>query len=151
VIHVDARGMMRKGTGSDKRGAALKPSAPAAPVRAAPQRAVRGAALWAAVGFVCGAITWHTIGFWQFMSRLMFDDANNAVTVEAPVLNGSEIETGSLPTIVNVDHKTCITLMLDRSSNQTAARPCPREGLALRLEPDVGREDLAVIADSGLR
>jgi hypothetical protein len=66
------------------------------------------------------------------------------------VLDGSAIETGSLPTIVNVDHTHCITLEIDRLNSRTAARPCPREGLALRLEPDGAREDLAVVADSGL-
>lgn len=140
---------MRSGTGKSERAATPASHAPAQRSRAAPQRVVRGAALWAAVGFVCGAITWHTIGFWQFMSRLMFDEST--VTLGAPVLSGTDIETGSLPTIVNIDHTSCVSLELDRLSNHTTPRPCPREGLALRLEPDLGREDIAAIADSGLR
>lgn len=54
-----------------------------------------------------------------------------------------------LPTIHNVDPGACTTLVLDRQSNQTVERPCPRDGLALRLDEGDTREDLAVA--SGVR
>ena len=54
-----------------------------------------------------------------------------------------------LPTIHNVDPSACTTLVLDRQANHTVERPCPRDGLALRLDEGDTREDLAIA--SGVR
>jgi hypothetical protein len=48
----------------------------------------------------------------------------------------------TLPTIYLIDPANCTALALDRGSNKTVVRPCPKEGLALRLEPPGEREDL---------
>lgn len=84
------------------------------------------------------------------MSQLVFDGKNvPAQSVAAqPPLDGNAIETGSLPTILRIDPARCISLELDRLSNRTAARPCPPDGLALRLESGGERGDLAVLADN---
>ncbi len=54
--------------------------------------------------------------------------------------------TGSLPTIVHVDPANCTGLELDRQTNRTVVRPCPADGLALRLDNGDAREDLAILA-----
>ena len=55
-----------------------------------------------------------------------------------------------LPTIYLIDPANCTALLLDRGTNRTVVRPCPSNGLALRLEPVGGREDLAGLASSTL-
>ncbi len=83
------------------------------------------------------------------MSRLMFD--GEAVAAQVAQDPGASIETGSLPTIVHIDPARCTSLELNRTFNQTAERPCPPDGLALRHEADTQRGDLALIIDSSLR
>lgn len=109
------------------------------------QRPVRGAALWATIGFVGGAVFWHAVGFWTFMSDLVFDSAE-AVAASDVTSGVNDIVTGSLPTILHVDPANCISLKLDRLAGQTAAHPCPPEGLALRHDESGERGDLALLA-----
>ncbi|MFA5902195.1 MAG: hypothetical protein WC829_24135 [Hyphomicrobium sp.] len=113
---------------------------------------MRGAALWASLGFVCGAVFWHAVGFWTFMSELMFDraEATVAATYDTST-QPDQIDTGSLPLIYRVDPASCVSLELDRNSNRTAARPCPPDGLALRLNSGEARGDLAILADNRTR
>lgn len=113
-------------------------------------RPVHGAALWASIGFVCGAIFWHAIGLWTFVSQLMAD-GKEVAAVQGPEVRGEEIVTGSLPAIHRIDPTLCTSLELDRPSNATAVRPCPSEGLALRLETGETRGDLAVVSQVGAR
>lgn len=60
------------------------------------------------------------------------------------------VEAANLPVIHYVDPAVCTSLELDRQTNRTTMRPCPKEGLALRLDTDA-REDLAILAEPGLR
>lgn len=123
---------------------------PAEAVRTVPaRRPVRGAALFTTIGFVGGAVFWHAVGFWTFMSELMFD-SDTATAHQQAVVSIDQIETGSLPTVYGINPSNCTSLELDRASNQTAVRPCPAEGLALRLDGDGSRGDLAVIAENSL-
>ena len=119
-------------------------------IAAAVRRPARGAALWATIGFVSGAVFWHAVGFWTFMSELVLNGREASASQDLP-LAGADIETGSLPRIYHVNPQNCVSLVLDRGTNYTAARPCPREGMALRLDTESEREDIAVIADAGLR
>jgi hypothetical protein len=48
-----------------------------------------------------------------------------------------------LPTIYLVDPVNCSALQLNRETNRTELRPCPSTGLALRLDPQTGPEDMA--------
>ena len=72
--------------------------------------------------------------------------------VRGPDAGIGGIETGSLPSIHRVDPASCTSLELDRvAANRTVVRPCPSDGLALRLDTGTDREDLAVLADYGAR
>lgn len=111
---------------------------------------MHGAALWTTVGFVCGAVFWHAVGFWTFMSEMVLNGDAVAAAHEAE-RSSDLIETGSLPTIYRVDPASCTSLELNRASNTTEIRPCPAEGIALRLDSDETRGDLAVVADNIVR
>jgi hypothetical protein len=50
-----------------------------------------------------------------------------------------------------VDPTACTTLALDRQSNNTAARACPNDGLALQLEGGDVREDRANVSSATTR
>jgi hypothetical protein len=108
-------------------------------------RASRAAALWATLGFIGGAIFWHAIGSWN-STTLPVGSVEESAATSAAAPAADPIETGSLPTIYQVDPANCTSLELDRRSNLTSVRPCPSEGLALRLDGNGDREDLSVLA-----
>jgi len=117
-----------------------------------PRRAARGTALWTTLGFICGAVFCHAFGFWTSMTNVVFGvPGGDAVVARGPDAGIGGIETGSLPTIHRVDPRSCTSLELDRAANRTVVRPCPSNGLALRLDTGTDREDLAVLADYGAR
>jgi hypothetical protein len=108
------------------------------------RRSYRTALLWAAGGFLGGALFWYAVGFWQFVSDVVLDPAPSAAAEMTVVAQPSEI---SPPTIYLVDPANCTALILDRKTNSTVMKPCPQEGLALRLEASSERESLAVVGD----
>jgi hypothetical protein len=121
------------------------PTRPAAP---APRRSARAPIVWGALGFLGGALFWHAVGFWSFMSEIVRDPAPGARTAiaAAEASPGPASQQAALPTIYRVDPANCTALALERSTNETVVRPCPAQGLALRLEAEGSREDLAVAA-----
>jgi hypothetical protein len=108
---------------------------------------VRSALAWGGLGFVTGAIFWHAVGFWTFLSNVVLKApdtaAKTALTMGAAVPVRSQT---SLPTIYMVEPANCTALALDRQSNRTLVQACPANGLALHLDPQGGREDLAILA-----
>ena len=115
------------------------------PAPGKPRRTKRAALLWAAFGFFAGAIFWHAVGFWTFVSEFVLNGNGGAAfarEVASPLDASAHPE---LPIIYLIDPASCTALELDRKANRTAVRPCPREGLALRLETGGDREDLAVL------
>ena len=129
---------------SDTRSAAI-----VAPART--RRGRRGAALWTTIGFVCGAVFWHLVGFWNFVGDIAFNPDGDNLAAHSEPQQSDPIETGSLPTVYRVDPASCTGLELDRQSNRTVARACPGEGLALRLDGSSDREDLALASDQSIR
>ena len=111
------------------------------------RRTFRAALLWSVAGFFAGASFWHAVGFWRFISDVVFDAAPSSAAMAA-VARPSQV---SLPTIYLVDPANCTALILDRKTNSTVMRPCPEKGLALRLEANSGRESLAVASDQAMR
>ena len=106
------------------------------------RRAFRAAPLWSAAGFLAGALFWYAVGL-GFISDVVFDAAQRTGAMAA-VARPSQV---SLPTIYLVDQANCTALILDRKMNSTVMKPCPEEGLALRLEANSGRESLAIAGD----
>jgi hypothetical protein len=112
------------------------------------------AAIWGGLGFVTGAVFWHAVGFWTFVSDAVLSgvpkpgielNAGQSLAQQGPLSDIAPDPRRALPTIFMVDPTNCTALELDRRSNSTAQRPCPENGLALRLEPETGRDDLAVL------
>ncbi len=105
----------------------------------------RVALAWGGLGFVAGATFWHLVGFWSFLSEVVLDHGPKA---QAAAMSAPPPQAySSLPTIVLIDTDRCTALLLDRRAKVTVARPCPKSGLALRLETDGGaRDDLAALS-----
>ncbi len=102
---------------------------------------LRAALLWGSLGFIAGAVFWHLVGFWSFISEVVLDrtPVAQAAVVAPPTAN-------TIPTVVLVEANRCTTLALDRRSNLTVAVPCANDGLALRLLPQTAiRADLAAL------
>jgi hypothetical protein len=123
---------------------------PGAEIPRKPRRSVRTALLWGALGFFAGAIFWHAIGFWSFVSDVVLNREGGTVFARAAAAR-LDAPPQELPVIYLVDPASCTALELDRAANRTALRPCPREGLALRLEQGGDREDLAILTREGLQ
>jgi len=118
----------------------LQPASQA--VQAKAGRRLRAAVVSCGLGFVAGAVFWHFVGFWSYLSEQILDrtlGANAAFALAAPKPTAAD-----QPAIVVVDTNRCTMLTLDRRSNSTLAQPCPTTDLALRFEPHPGvREDMA--------
>jgi hypothetical protein len=105
----------------------------------------RSAALWCAGGFCAGALFWYAVGFWRFVSEVVLDSGPQLT----PAMAASARPSGAtLPTVYLIDPANCTALVLDRKTNSTEMRPCPQQGLALRLEPESARENLAAAGGS---
>jgi hypothetical protein len=102
----------------------------------------RSALLWCVGGFVAGAVFWYAVGFWRYVSDVML---NSGPQLAPEMTAAAKPVDASLPTIYLVDPHNCTALVLDRRTSSTEVRPCPQEGLALRLEPDSERESLAAV------
>lgn len=104
-----------------------------------------------ALGFVVGAVFWHAVGFWSFVSTVVLKGPLPAVTASGV----GDITTGSIVPVpathrraaaAGVDIK-CTALELDRATGETMASLCTprdvrwikgaRQGRADRLAPSV--------------
>jgi hypothetical protein len=132
------------GLGSVRPGLIFPREIPPKPKR---RRSVRSALAWGGLGFVTGAIFWHVVGFWTFLSDVVLKAPDRAA--KAALLSAAAVPARpktNLPTVYMVEPATCSALALDRQSNRTMLQPCPANGLALRVEPQGGREDMATMA-----
>jgi len=112
------------------------------PLPTAARRPSAAAVIAAALGVIGGVMLWQGA---ETRSADAAATSEEIVAGEA-VLAGETLVTGSLPTIYHVDPATCTSLALDREANRTLRRPCPRDGIALRLDTGMEREDLAILA-----
>lgn len=104
----------------------------------------RAALLWSIGGFLAGALFWYAAGFWRFVSDIVLDPRPQPATTMTAIAQPSDV---TLPTIYLVDPVNCTALILDRKTNSTEMRPCPQQGLALRLEANSERASLAAVSD----
>jgi hypothetical protein len=109
-----------------------------------PVRRIWATLSWGALGFISGAIFWHVIGFWTFVSDAVLDRAPPATAHLASAAIAADRD-DSVALIYHVDPANCTGLELDRRSNVTAISPCPYDGMALRLVPGGDREDSATL------
>lgn len=91
-----------------------------------PQATWRTPIAWAGVGFLVGAIFWHFIGFWGFVSDI--------------VLNGR----GAVDErYVEQTGEDCVSLVLDRELQAVGAAACPQDAPLLNEGAQAVRGDFA--------
>lgn len=117
------------------------PSAPRAAVRSKePTLGSPGAAkasppigtalIWGGSGFIVGAIFWHTIGFWDFMTAVILGSPESRHR-QPDAANGWSTHVIATPTPGRSPSKrpvvagNCTTLAIDRTKGATASKPCP--------------------------
>ena len=113
-----------------------QPNKTVRPAKPAPPRAARSGAsgigsalLWGGSGFIVGAIFWHAIGFWDFMSHVVLGDPENRRTQSEA--GGWATQVITTPTPGRTTSKrtavaaNCTTLAIDRTRGATASKPCP--------------------------
>jgi hypothetical protein len=89
----------------------------------------------------------QAFGVWALISEVVLYAAPMAsaksALADAPTTTFHAGPEMALQAVLLVDPANCTALVLDRSANSTATGPCPPTGLALRLERDGTRADLA--------
>ena len=98
------------------------------------------AAIYTSLGFVAGIAAWHVVGFWAFVSGVVYNgDAGAerpAVSRPAPQVRfGSVTTTGSLATFAP-SPESCVALVIDRATGLASTAACNGEAHPLR---DAGR------------
>ena len=146
--------MLTKNTGTTKTGTtpggqALGTVRPA--IGETPSRDVRAAAVWVGIGFIAGAVFCTALGFWQSRTVAQEVTAQAAIAPTVPAVKSAPLidpAAAALPSIYLVDPVNCSALQLNRETNRTELRPCPSSGLALRLDPETPREDMAGVTST---
>jgi hypothetical protein len=129
------------------------PKSPAAGLAERAPRSNRSTITSALAGFVCGAVTWHAVGFWDFMRQVAFNDDTAVTVAEAAVQPGvrrdgplpsaippSALVTGSIHPRSRTVTLPCVALVRDRERGTTELAPCPHDTAPLR---DAGRRQRA--------
>ncbi len=101
---------------------------------------------WSVLGFVCGAVFWHFVGFWGFVS--------DVVLTEGPPLQVRQAGFSAPPPAVrsrwlqvaDASPAPCTRLTRDRRTGATLAAPCDGEPQKLPADLFQGREDRIPIA-----
>lgn len=97
------------------------------------------AVAWLAVGFVSGMISWHAVGFWNFVTETVLHEHADATAIAVTQPAGADIVTGSIspPEPPPAD---CVALVQMTPAGRTAALPCATAPRPLR---DAGRNPRA--------
>lgn len=108
---------------------------------------------WSVIGFVIGAVFWHFIGFWGFVSDVVLARGTQPAAQQVSV-QAMRPEAGQRPIRVAdaSPAKACTLLSLDRRTGVTSARPCDADHVPLPLDAFQGRQDRmtrAVAVDAG--
>lgn len=112
----------------------------------------RNALAPAALGFVAGALFWHFVGFWAFVSEIIFKGPAPAQRVQ-----GAQITTGSISPAERLARLTersgidphCTALQLDRRSGATRISLCTPPRLSLPYVEVSRKTDRSVIPPRG--
>jgi hypothetical protein len=104
---------------------------------------------WIALGFVAGMLFWHVVGFWTFMSRVVFDGPETAaVTIQQAKPVYAHLETGALQRIGKLASRggieaACTVVVRDLPNGTTRQAPCPILSKPLKQRTQQARGDLA--------
>lgn len=106
---------------------------------------------WSVLGFVGGAVFWHFVGFWGFLSEVVLDGGPIGImeraAIEAPALPQAQPRQRRVQ-VADASAPACTLLSLDRKTGLTSARPCDADHPPLPADVSQGRED-RVMTTSG--
>ena len=89
----------------------------------------RGTIVWGFLGFFCGALFWHMVGFWDFLGGIVYKRQQESTIIER-VLTAHFTEAEEDKPLAEREQqarlaaRNCTTLVLDRIAGATVARPC---------------------------
>lgn len=102
--------------------------------------------IWVALGFVAGALFWHFVGFWSFVTAVVFNGPQRAPERLSPA---SEITTGAIPLtpsarLARLTERSgiapnCSAHRIDRRDGRAKLVLCSPPDLGLRHVPSHGR------------
>lgn len=118
-----------------------------------PRSRARTAIVWGGAGFILGAVVWHFIGFWQFVTTVVVKKSEDDVVVTpsrpSRVLAALPREQPAVAATAELEPHACTALRLDRQTGETMPVPCvDTDGAAPRLSERSLRGDLEVSAAS---
>lgn len=105
---------------------------------------------WSVIGFVIGAIFWHFVGFWGFMTQVVL--ASGSATPASSAHPPKVAETSGWVRVAEVAVPApgqCTTLFLDRQTGLTSARACDGNEPQLPADSFGGRQDRLVPSAGG--
>jgi len=120
------------------------PEAPRAPLQTAKRLldGVNGLG-WSVIGFLGGAVFWHFIGFWSFVSHVVLAGGPQPNVLAHAVERPHWVRTADAAAAV----PGCTALVLDRRTGTTSARACDTSHAPLPADAFEGREDRIVAMD----
>lgn len=96
---------------------------------------------WSVIGFIGGAVFWHFVGFWGFVSDVVLSGGETPASVQTlPQSAQTEPRESAAPTAATASHG-CTLLFRDRRTGHTVARACDGSQSALAQDLRSGRED----------
>lgn len=117
--------------------------------------------VFSVAGFILGAVFWHFVGFWSFVSHVVLTGPaggaarkdpgrNTQVTKEQVIKEPGRLRDGAraivpLVSTLAPEVEDCVTLALDRRSGRTDLLPCRRLARELPLLEGSPRGDLAAV------
>ena len=114
---------------------------------------------WSTFGFVAGALFWHFVGFWTFMSHIVFSTpdaawpssiAASAVTTSSAQTRGDPIETGSLQRLEKLTapkvEPSCTAVSRDPVTGDASQGPCQKLKRPMKVLTGTNRQDIFVPA-----
>ena len=96
----------------------------------APERTSRWSTVaWGLLGFFCGALFWHVVGFWDFLGGIVYKRQQESTVIERVLtMHFAEAEEdrplAERERQARVAAQNCTTLVMDRLAGATVARPC---------------------------
>ena len=107
----------------------------------------------AAMGFVLGAVFWHFVGFWSFISHIVFASPETARPVTAAAIGSAQaspVETGSLQRLEKLTapkiEESCTALVRDTATGQTRQSACRRLAHPFKMKTASERQDRVVVS-----
>ena len=120
----------------------------------------RARVAWGGTGFVLGMVVWHFVGFWSFMTTIVYrgPDPHSAAamsklfhSVRLPPVETAQAKTHAPadPVAVAADgtDDACSTLVLDRATRTTQLAACPADSQNLTLAASVPRSDSLLVRE----